>query len=231
MNKLVKRGLGLAVAATSAALLMGTAANAAVVDWTDWSNVVTSSTTGGSATGTGGVTYSGELESLVSGYPSYAPAATFSDGSFNGPTSANGIIQLFGGGGTGVDTITFAGAGALNPLLSIWSLGAGGSPASFIFDQAFTVISGGPSAEYGGGPLGASGETVTGSEANGTIQFLGDIKSISWTNPQFENWYGIAVGVPGSAVPEPGMWALMMIGVAGLGLALRSRRRQAAVAA
>ncbi|WP_332768638.1 PEPxxWA-CTERM sorting domain-containing protein [Phenylobacterium sp.] len=37
--------------------------------------------------------------------------------------------------------------------------------------------------------------------------------------------------VPGSAVPEPATWAMMLMGFGGLGAALRSRRKRAVVAA
>lgn len=43
---------------------------------------------------------------------------------------------------------------------------------------------------------------------------------------------GILVGVSSSLAPtpEPGTWALMLAGFAGLGVALRSRRRQSCAA-
>jgi hypothetical protein len=38
--------------------------------------------------------------------------------------------------------------------------------------------------------------------------------------------FGGTIGAGGSVVPEPGTWAMMLIGFAGLGAALRARRRQ-----
>jgi hypothetical protein len=100
-----------------------------------------------------------------------------------------------------------------------------------VFNAPFTIEAGGPSAEYGGGPLGGAPPVVTGNEANGTIQFHGTFTSLSFTNPQSENWYGFAVGVEGVAVPEPASWALMILGFGGVGASLRSRRRTGAATA
>jgi hypothetical protein len=170
--------------------------------------------------------YSGELRSLPAPYPSYTPVATFSGGTVsNAPAPADGIVQIFGGADTGTHTITFSSA-VLNPVLAIWSLGQPGLLAQFAFDQTFTIQSGGPNAEYGGSAITALGNTVSGVEGNGVIQFSGSVTSISWTNPIFENWYGFTVGVPVAAVPEPETYALMLAGLALLGA--RARRRRAA---
>ena len=204
-------------------------ARADTVDWAVWSNVVTGPTAG-SATGTTLDTtfsYRGELQSFMANYPSYTPAATFSGGTItNPPPSANGIIQLFGNTGA-TDTITFA-AAVTNPVIAIWSLGAGGTPASFLFSAPFTIEAGGPSAEYTGSSITSSGDQVFGSEGNGVIQFNGTFTSISWTNPSFENWYGFTVGTFASAVPEPSTWAMLLLGFLGVGF-VAYRRKDGAV--
>jgi hypothetical protein len=225
MNKLI---LGLAACAALATVT--SAANAETIDWTTWTTSASSPTSGSAdgAAGAVGVSYSGELQSLVADYPSWGPAGTFNGGTVgNGPTPAGGAIQLFGATGA-TDTITFSHA-VTDPVLAIWSLGGGSTSASFVFTntEPFTIQSGGPNAEYGGGSITQSGETVSGVEGNGTIQFIGTFTSISWTNPQFEDWYGFTVGVP-TSVPEPATWALMLTGFAALGGALRARRRLAA---
>jgi hypothetical protein len=210
------------------ALAVATPAAADVVDWASWSGATTGNTTG-SATATfdGGLTasYAGELQSLVVNYPSYTPTSTFSGGTVsNTPAQADGILQIFGGTAAGTNTITFSQA-VLNPVMAIWSLGQGGIMAQFNFGNAFTIQSGGPSAEYGGSTISAVANTVFGSEGNGVIQFAGSVLSISWTNPVFENWYGFTVGVPVTAVPEPETYALMLAGLAVVGSLARRRRK------
>lgn len=230
-SSLLQRGLSSAAIAVSA-ILATTPVAAAPIDWASWSGVTTSNTTTGAALATFadlGITagYTGELISFQANYPSYTPVATFSGGSVsNGPVQADGIIQIFGGTGTGTHTLTFSQA-VLNPVLAIWSLGQPGLLAQFVFDQSFTIQSGGPNAEYGGASITALGNTVSGIEGNGVIQFNGSLTSISWTNPVFENWYGFTVGVPvAAAIPEPETYALMLAGLALLGA--RARRRKAA---
>ena len=95
-----------------------------------------------------------------------------------------------------------------------------------MFGQSFTIQSGGPNAEFGGAAITAVGNTVSGAEGNGVIQFDGILTSITWTNPIFENWYGFTVGVPVAAIPEPETYALMLAGLALLGA--RARRHRAA---
>jgi hypothetical protein len=226
MIKMKAREFSLTVGAATAVMLSASAAGAATIDWNAWSGPVTTSATSGSASGTAGsvgVTYTGELENLFLGYPSWGPSGTFNGGTIsNAPTPSDGIVQLFGGGSV-VDTITFSHA-VTNPVMAIWSLGQGGINASFQFTgEPFAIESGGPSAEYGGQSITSTGDAVFGSEGNGTIQFIGTFKSISWTNPTFENWYGFDVGV--GAVPEPSTWAMMLVGFGGLGAMLRSRRK------
>jgi hypothetical protein len=214
------------VLAAAVAVGLTGSAGAATIDWTQWNAGFTTSATTGAATGSGGISYSGELQNLFFGYPSWGPAGTFNGGTIsNAPSPAGGIIQLFGGGST-VDTITFA-APVTNPVMAIWSLGQGGGPASFVFNEPFTIQSGGPSNEYGGGPLTLIINGVGGLEGNGTIQFQGTFSSISWNNPQFENWYGFTVGTV-SAVPEPSTWAMMILGFAGIGFMAYRRKSKPA---
>ena len=216
-------------------LMMGASvpARAATINWAVWSNTFTPGSTGGSATATMGsttVAYSGEVIS-VTHTPSWLPATTFSGGTVgNTPSQSGGAIQLQGGAATSTDTITFS-TPVVNPVMAIFSLGQGGLPASFVFASAdaFTIQSGGPSAEFGGTIITQSGNSVLGSEGNGTIQFIGTYSSISWTNPVNEFYYGFTVGAPGTvgAVPLPATLPLFASGLVGLGL-LGWRRKKAA---
>ena len=113
--------------------------------------------------------------------------------------------------GTGTDTITFS-APVNDPVIAIWSLGSqppnSDIHAQLVFDLTPTIVAGGPSTEYAGQAITLSGNTVTGFEGNGTIEFLDKgVTSITFTTPVAENWYAFTVG---TAVPEPSTWALML---------------------
>src|SRR3981189_1802420 len=105
-----------ASAALGLALLTAGNAGASTIDWATWSSSSAGLQTGGTATGSTvggvGITYTGEVQALVANYPSWNPASTWADGTIiaNAPPSNGGIIQLFGGPGTGTDTITFSSA-------------------------------------------------------------------------------------------------------------------------
>jgi hypothetical protein len=196
-----------------AALLFGMAsAQASVVSWNTWSTTSAGSIVTGN--GTVGVTFSGPAAAVVNGYPSYTPASTWADGSVvnNAPTAANGILQIMGGS-PAVQTITFSTA-VVDPVFAIWSLGQPSILASFIFRDVTPVfVAGGPNAEYGGSTISVNGNAVQGREGNGTVRFIGTYTSLSWTNPQFENWYGFDVGitrVAAASVPEPASIALVL---------------------
>ena len=221
MRKLLIAGISSLILAGSASV-----ASAAVVTWNTWDSPST-----GSA-GPINVTYAGPATSLVLSYPTYTPATTFANGTTvnNAPSAANNILQITGGSNA-LQTLTFSQA-VVNPVFAIWSLGQPNGPASFVFNQTPTFVSGGPSAEYAGGPINVSGNIVSGQEVNGTVQFLGTYTSLTWTNPQYEFWYGFNVGFESvAAVPEPSTWAMMIMGFAGVGFMTYRRRKTAALAA
>lgn len=208
--------------AIAAALVCAGSAQAAPIDWNTWTS--TSAGSISTTSGTIGVTYAGPAYNVFNPYPSYTPIGTFADGVIvdNAPTPSNGILQIKGGS-TAVQTLTFSQA-VVDPVMAIWSLGQPGITAKFSFIGATpTFVSGGPNAEYGGSAIVVSGNDVSGTEGNGTVQFKGTFTSISWTNPVFEDWYGFDVGVAG-VVPEPETYALMLAGLAALGFMARRRR-------
>jgi len=118
------------------------------------------------------------------------------------------------------NTLTFS-SPVLNPVLDIVSLGQPGRLVSYLFDATPVILSQG-SASYGGCAicLSVNGNTLTGDEGDGVIQFMGTFSQLSWTTTGREPWNGFTVGVAGATVttssviannPEPATWSLLLI--------------------
>lgn len=171
-----------------------------VINWAQWTQIDTG--VPGSAIGTNSaaalsITYSGEIESLITNYISWQPATSYSGGDVsNPPPFSDGAIQLFGGFGV-TNTITFS-KPVVNPVMAIWSLGDSTNAASFVFltTRTITIESGGPSLEFGGQSITQTNNIIYGNEGNGTIEFHGSFTQISWTNPVYEDSYGFTLGAP-----------------------------------
>jgi len=226
-------------AGVAAAVVFGaSAAGAQAIHWTDWTSLTRG--TAGSATGTitiGAntitVTYSGEVEApsqLSSGSTNHwLPTSTFGTGTNEAPTN-NGLIAL--DGTATVHTITFS-SPLSNAFFAVFSMGQGGVGTTYTFAAPFTILSQGPSNEYGGCSTclqhtGATG--LVGHEGDGLLQFTGPITSITWTGAFPEYWNGFTVGADAlaqapSTVPEPSSLALLGTGVAALIPIVRRRRR------
>ena len=211
-------------------------AHADTIVWTNWSSATSGNP--GSATGTIGginVTYFGQTSGLTN-VPSWTPASTFTGGVVGNAPPHTPTIQIEGGSPI-TETITFSST-VVDPIFAIWSLGAPGNTASFDFSsksgQAFNILGGGPNAEFGGSALTSTGSVVHGSEGNGLVQFNGSFNSITFTTPNFENYYAFTVGydatltggeTPGP-VPEPETLSLFGLGLAALPLVRRSLSRR-----
>jgi hypothetical protein len=208
-------------------------AHADTIAWTNWSTA--SAGNPGSASGTAGtitITYSGQTSGLTN-VPSWTPASTFTGGEVGNAPPHTPTIQLQGGSML-TETISFSST-VVDPIFAIWSLGAPTAPATFDFSsksgQPFDLLGGGPSTEFGGSALTSTGSVVHGSEGNGLVQFSGSFDSITFTTPNFENYYAFTVGYDltqtgGGTVPEPATLSLFGFGLAALPLVRRSLVRR-----
>ena len=100
-------------------------------------------------------------------------------------------------------------------------------------DPGNSIFFAGPNVTYTGVQMGVVSGADNGNQGaagtNGVFEFsfYSPITSVTFTTPQ--NSFEIASISAG--VPEPAAWALMLVGVGGIGAAMRSRRRQAAATA
>ncbi|HEU4628733.1 MAG TPA: PEP-CTERM sorting domain-containing protein [Gemmatimonadaceae bacterium] len=226
------------------ALASGPATAAAqAINWTDWLSATP--IVGNTATVTGsilvegtpvGISYSGEVAftQTTGGTNFWMPRSTFLGASLTdaAPISSD-IIALNGGLGI-TSTFTFA-TPVLNPFISIVSAGRPGLPVDYIFSAEPTIVAGGASASFGGGPLvplPGDPNGVRGLEGNGTVRFNGSFTSLSFTTVGGEFWSGITIGIEGlaeepppSVVPEPSTVLLTATGLLGTLAAARRRRR------
>jgi hypothetical protein len=211
-------------------------AHADTIAWTNWSTA--SAGNPGSASGTAGtitVSYTGQTSGLTN-VPSWTPASTFTGGVVGNAPPHTPTIQLQGG--SGISEAVFFSSTVVDPIFAIWSLGQPAVPASFDFssksDQPFNLLGGGPSTEFGGSALTSTGSVVHGTEGNGLVQFIGSFDSITFTTPNFENYYAFTVGydatlTPGGTpgpIPEPATLSLFGLGAAALPLLRRSLSRR-----
>ncbi len=228
------------------ATIAGPAVAGAQIAWTNWTGFgpfgMTSTATGTMATSNGPVTvtYTGQVQagSQTSGgggtqyfNPTNSDGAghqfTTSTYGANGPGTNPGFVQLINGDAQAVNTLTFS--SPVNSLFfSIISMGQGGDPVTYTFNNAFTLASQGPG--WWGGcntclvQSGSGNNILTGTEGDGTLIFNGPITQLSFTSNPGENWHGFTVGAE-STVPEPSSMALLGTGLIGLVPMVRKRRK------
>lgn len=191
--------------------------------WAVWLGTSAAFTQNGS---TVNVTYTGQLNSIDynASYFNSVPTSFTSSEVTNTPGS-NGAIHMTGGT-SDVNTLHFSQA-VINPLIAVFSVGQGGTPVTFNFlnNPSFVIASQG-AGHWGGGLLTQNGNSVTGLEGNGLLQFNGSYTDIAFTTPVQENFYGFTVGAIANAavVPEPETYAMLLAGLGLMGFIARRRK-------
>lgn len=200
-------------------------AGAAMADdtasWAVWSGANATFTQNGSPVN---VTYTGQWNSIDTNasYFNTVPASFTSPEVTNTPGS-NGAIHMIGGTSE-VNNLHFS-QPVVDPLIAVYSVGRVSTPVTFNFqdDPSFVIASQG-AGYWGGGALTQSGDSVTGREGNGLLQFTGTYTDISFTTPNSESYYGFTVGAIATVVPEPETYAMLLAGLGLMGFIARRRK-------
>lgn len=174
------------------------------------------------------VTYTGEISFDQAGGTGqtnwFIPASSYSGGVVDNAPFDGGMIGINGLSAPHIFTFS---SPLVNPVFSVMSLGRSGLNVSYNFDATPTLIIGGTNGIFGGGAIGVSGNSVTGHESNGTVEFLGTYSSLSFTVSGSEFFNGFTVGamaVAPSTVPEPGTYSTALLGTVLVALAFMGRR-------
>jgi len=191
--------------------------------WTSWSGTTGTFIQNGNSIN---VTYTGQYNwidytaSIFNDVPT-----SFTNSIITNTPGSNGTIAMTGGD-NGTNNIHFSHA-VIDPVIALWSVGQNGLPVTFNFNTPFTILSSG-GGHWGGGTLTQNGNSVTGYEGNGLLQFNGTYTDIAFTTPNYEYYYGITVGGLTSPVPEPETYAMLLAGLGLIGFMARRRKQHSA---
>lgn len=186
------------VAASSCALM----AYAQSATWVDWTSAPTTrSATGALMLPSGKVTvnFTGPtmyfLQTGAASDTDYWTQGSPDPYAVTGRPTGTDLIGFKGGTDTQKYKITFS-KPVTNPVMAILTLGRTSIPVRYVFGQTPTLLSTGVG--FWGGCetcLKVKNRTVTGTEGHGVVQFTGTFSTITWQQPDFEEWHGVTVGV------------------------------------
>lgn len=216
MNGLKKAGLALALIAPLQVFAADT------VNWTKWTDASTGQFMYGMTNVI--VTYTGETFGMDNSAYIYDVASSFTNAEVTNTPGSNGTILMQGGGPYLINHFHFS-SPVTNPYLDMFSVGQGGVPVSFVFQNgSFSILAQG-AGHWGGGMLTQSGMTVTGVEGNGLLKFNGTYTDIAFLTPNGEFYYGATVGGLVAGVPEPATYAMLLAGLGLMGFMARRCRK------
>lgn len=195
------------------------AAGSASADWIDWSSQTTGTMNVNGETV--GVTLTGSTIGQVDGDYFYTHSSAIQNDTFAGLAPTD-LIQVHYASDY---TLTFD-KEVDGLTMALVSVGSQNNRVIYDFNDSFNVVSSGPN-HWGYTGYSVNGDDFVGQEFNGILNFEGTFSSISFSTLQDEYWHGFNFSSDKLAenVSEPGSFALLGLGMLGLGLA---RRKQAA---
>jgi hypothetical protein len=211
---------------TASLALAAGAADATTISWATLTAGNGSDVSGSITAGSQSVTFTADSDEPYyfanvnnSGTNFWTGAGYTYNGAYNQPMTSD-IVAL---GLADTETISFSG-----PVTDLYVALNSYNGASVTFSQPYEVLSEG-CGYWGCGTFVSTGaDSFYGNgEAVGILEIPGTITSLTMTDTVSEYWHGftIGIGAVGSGVPEPAAWSLMLLGLGGIGAAMRSHRR------